>query len=54
MQALNHAPIGIHTSTELDGWVIVGLALKGKAACAIAIESSRYDGLALLQLLESS
>ena len=40
-----------HTEVEADA-VIVTLAIRDKAACEIRIPNSRYDGLALLELIE--
>ena len=40
-----------HAEVEADA-VIVTLAIRDKAACEIRIPKSRYDGLALLELIE--
>jgi hypothetical protein len=39
------------TDTEPDS-VIVALALRGKSTCELRIPTAKYDGLALLQLVE--
>ena len=40
-----------HTDIEPDA-VILTLAIRGKAACELRIPKSRYDGIALLELIE--
>lgn len=45
-------PYGVWTDSESrPGTVIVGIAIRGVGAAAIAIDAAEYDGMALVGLL---
>lgn len=47
------APLGVYTdSRSVPGWVIVGMARKGAASCAVAISAKEYDGLKLAAMID--
>lgn len=46
-------PLGVYTdSRSVPGWVIVGIARRGAASCAVTINAKEYDGLKLAAMID--